>query len=397
MPFAQGIDSDIEEVTTVQANPTPSHSLSPPLIEIAPPSSPPPLESPVHDDIDVDINFEPYQKPYETPYSEPDYLEQFRDPYRESFRDPYMQEPHVEPYPEELEKVQEPKFEDYAIGISPDISPEDLQEKPVDVEESREVPIKYSSSELLEIQKEFDKEESEKIQIEEEIESEKPESLIEKEEPIEIREENDENIITEEKEEEKEQDEKVALTGVTIVGVIEKLPEEVMEEPLDNVADIPTSPKVVKQKSLETPRQLSSETSTEAAVEFQCQADDDADTSATITVIPTKVKTPSSSSSSLSSSHDELITDDITPSIQRVAQKQPSQEQPPTPPPPLPLTPPAHIRSLNDMQTKNFDSDSIDSINAIDCKIDDDNRESSASDSLQRTPPPLPQLSLEKR
>lgn len=101
-----------------------------------------------------------------------------------------------------------------------------------------------------------------------------------------------------------------------------------------------------------------------------------------ITIIP-KVKTPSSSSSSISSSHNELMVDDnIEPEMEN--------DRPPTPPPP-------HMGSLSEVEQQNYDSGSIESITAINCKIDDDNREDSSPQETP-TPPPLPPLlSLEKR
>lgn len=101
-----------------------------------------------------------------------------------------------------------------------------------------------------------------------------------------------------------------------------------------------------------------------------------------VTIIP-KVKTPSSSSSSISSSHNELMVDDnIEPEVEN--------DRPPTPPPPMLIT--------SDVEHQHSDSgNSVESINAINCKIDDDNREDSSPQETP-TPPPLPPLlSLEKR
>lgn len=143
--------------------------------------------------------------------------------------------------------------------------------------------------------------------------------------------------------------------------------------------------------------------------------DDEDETNTSVTVIQTKNKTPSSSSSSISSALNELAADEgnkslvdspkpnsqsfeaeishdtTSPPSQKSQKSQKSHKSPP--------------KKLNlihkDTRQRNFDSDSIDSINAIDCKIDDDNRDdSSPTDSMPPapTPPPLENvLSLEKR
>lgn len=135
--------------------------------------------------------------------------------------------------------------------------------------------------------------------------------------------------------------------------------------------------------------------------------EDDEDTNTSVTVIQSKNKTPSSSSSSISSALNELAPDDAhrsqsprvesprtnTQSIEaEIATRSPSSHK---------SSPPRRLNLTQERRARNFDSDSIDSINAIDCKIDDDNREdSSPTDSMPPapTPPPLGfPLSLEKR
>lgn len=176
--------------------------------------------------------------------------------------------------------------------------------------------------------------------------------------------------------------------------------------------------------------------------------DEDDDTNTSVTVIHSKNKTPSSSSSSISSALNELAADESAKTFQPVKSPPKSRQQsveaeiattsppsyksptlqksasfpkspttssvkshssshksPPTShksPPSTKASPPRKLRFHHrEPRGKNCDSDSIDSINAIDCKIDDDNRDdSSPTDSMPPapTPPPLGfPLSLEKR
>lgn len=173
--------------------------------------------------------------------------------------------------------------------------------------------------------------------------------------------------------------------------------------------------------------------------------DDDEDTNTSVTVIQSKNKTPSSSSSSISSAINELAADDVNrtspPSPtdspksrqQSVESRQQSveaeivstsppshrstpsrktspshkshssQKSPPVhkSPPSLKSSPPKRLNLYKEPRARNFDSDSIDSINEMNYKIDDDNRDdSSPTDSMPPgpTPPPLGfPLSLEKR
>lgn len=161
--------------------------------------------------------------------------------------------------------------------------------------------------------------------------------------------------------------------------------------------------------------------------------EDDEDTNTSVTVIQSKNKTPSSSSSSISSALNELTADDasrsppkIIDSPPKLIDSPPNLIQSPRPhtqsveaeivsssPPSHRSSPPSHkstshkssppkrLNLYQDKRGRNCDSDSIDSINAIDSKIDDDNRDdSSPTDSMPPapTPPPLGfPLSLEKR
>jgi hypothetical protein len=155
-----------------------------------------------------------------------------------------------------------------------------------------------------------------------------------------------------------------------------------------------------------------------------CDEDDDEKTNTSVTVIQSKNKPPSSSSSSISSALNELAADDASKSLSHpvespkprtqsveaeIATSSPSSHKSSSShkSPPLRKSPKSPPRKLNlyketpPSRHRNFDSDSNDSINAIDCKIDDDNREdSSPTDSMPQhpTPPPLGfPLSLEKR
>lgn len=144
--------------------------------------------------------------------------------------------------------------------------------------------------------------------------------------------------------------------------------------------------------------------------------DDDDETNTSVTVIQTKHKTPSSSSSSISSGLNELMADDVNKSLSHTVDSpksrtqsveaeiaSPSSHKSPSShrSPPSHKSPPKKLNLYKDTPRKNFDSDSIDSINAMDCKIDDDNRDdSSPTDSMPPapTPPPLENvLSLEAR
>lgn len=133
--------------------------------------------------------------------------------------------------------------------------------------------------------------------------------------------------------------------------------------------------------------------------------DDEDETNTSMTVIQSKNKTPSSSSSSISSAINELTIDETikcrpeqvkarTQSVEaEIATISPVSSQ---------KSPPRNLNLNSDARTRNFDSESTtDSMNAIDCKIDDDNRDdSSPTDSMPPapTPPPLGfPLSLEKR
>jgi hypothetical protein len=145
---------------------------------------------------------------------------------------------------------------------------------------------------------------------------------------------------------------------------------------------------------------------------FLPDEDDDEKTNTSVTVIQSKNKPPSSSSSSISSALDELAADEAHKTHSQVSSPKPPRTQSieaeivsSTPPsyksPPSHKSPPRKLNLQKDSRQRNFDSDSIDSINAIDCKIDDDNRDdSSPTDSMPPapTPPPLGfPLSLEKR
>lgn len=175
--------------------------------------------------------------------------------------------------------------------------------------------------------------------------------------------------------------------------------------------------------------------------------EDEDETNTSVTVIQTKHKTPSSSSSSISSTENELIADEMHKSPLQIADLS-------LPPPPMSTPPPtqffletefsaphspqstksppskkSHSSSRKSPSSSSLashkspksvsiqksppkkldfrrneshhDSDSIESINAMDCKIDDDNRDdSSPTDSMPptQTPPPLePLLLLERR
>lgn len=177
--------------------------------------------------------------------------------------------------------------------------------------------------------------------------------------------------------------------------------------------------------------------------------EDEDETNTSVTVIQTKHKTPSSSSSSISSAENELIADEMHKSPLQIADLSlppPPISTPPTPPvqffhesevsaphsPQSTKSPPSkksHSSSRKSPSSSSLashkspksvsiqksppkkldfrrneshhDSDSIESINNIDCKIDDDNRDdSSPTDSMPptQTPPPLePLLLLERR
>lgn len=134
--------------------------------------------------------------------------------------------------------------------------------------------------------------------------------------------------------------------------------------------------------------------------------EDEDETNTSVTVIQSKNKTPSSSSSSISSALNELALDDASKSHQQSIESPKSQTQSveaevALTSPPTHKSPPKRLNLQRESRVRNFDSDSIDSINAIDSKIDDDNRDdSSPTDSMPPapTPPPLGfPLSLEKR
>lgn len=134
--------------------------------------------------------------------------------------------------------------------------------------------------------------------------------------------------------------------------------------------------------------------------------EDEDETNTSVTVIQSKNKSPSSSSSSISSAFNELAPDDASKShshpIESPKPKTQSIEAEIVSASPSSYkSPPKQLNLYREPRGRNFDSDSIDSINAIDCKIDDDNRDdSSPTDSMPPapTPPPLGfPLSLEKR
>lgn len=217
-------------------------------------------------------------------------------------------------------------------------------------------------------------------------------------------------------------------------------PSEFLETDIDGPTHVPTS----------IPLQTSS----------SIQIDDDEDeTNTSVTVIQTKNKTPSSSSSSISSAQNELVIDNSNINLTEIIPPPPlsptfkaispplkpletdfdtpvspkfvkSPERVSSPPskksshsshsrkspsvsslksqhsnksPPKVIqhkSPPRKLEFYINERQRNADSDSIDSINAIDCKIDDDNRDSSPTDSMPPapTPPALEPLTLlEKR
>lgn len=134
--------------------------------------------------------------------------------------------------------------------------------------------------------------------------------------------------------------------------------------------------------------------------------EDEDETNTSVTVIQSKHKTPSSSSSSISSSLNELAADEgnnslVQPIDSPKPRTQSVEAEIVSNSPSSHKSPPRRLHLHKDTRPRNFDSDSIDSINAIDCKIDDDNRDdSSPTDSMPPapTPPPLEHvLSLEKR
>ena len=132
--------------------------------------------------------------------------------------------------------------------------------------------------------------------------------------------------------------------------------------------------------------------------------EDEDETNTSVTVIQPKNKTPTSSSSSISSALNELALDDANkPQIVESPKShtQSIEAEVVQASPPSYKSPPKRLNLQRESRARNFDSDSIDSINAIDCKIDDDNRDdSSPTDSMPPapTPPPLGfPLSLEKR
>lgn len=138
--------------------------------------------------------------------------------------------------------------------------------------------------------------------------------------------------------------------------------------------------------------------------------EDEDETNTSVTVIQSKNKTPSSSSSSISSAINELTVDDTTIKCQpeHIGSPKAQTHQPEvetviaSPVSSHHKSPPRNLNLNMDARARNFDSESTsDSMNAMDCKIDDDNRDdSSPTDSMPPapTPPPLGfPLSLEKR
>lgn len=132
--------------------------------------------------------------------------------------------------------------------------------------------------------------------------------------------------------------------------------------------------------------------------------EDDEDTNTSVTVIQSKNKTPSSSSSSISSAMNELVPDDAHKSQSSRVESPKSNFQSieaEISTRSFKHSPPKRLNLSLERRAKNLDSDSVDSINEIDSKIDDDNRDdSSPTDSMPPapTPPPLGfPLSLEKR
>lgn len=136
--------------------------------------------------------------------------------------------------------------------------------------------------------------------------------------------------------------------------------------------------------------------------------EDEDETNTSVTVIQSKNKSPSSSSSSISSALNELAPDDASKSLSHPLESPKPHTQSieaeivsASASPPSHKSPPKQLNLYRESRGRNFDSDSIDSINAMDCKIDDDNRDdSSPTDSMPPapTPPPLGfPLSLEKR
>jgi hypothetical protein len=248
------------------------------------------------------------------------------------------------------------------------------------------------------------------------------------------------------------------------VNVYEQEQEQQKDDYQIDVADVEENEKEEQFEVTipDTPPQIPTSHTLPTSSSIQIDEDED-ETNTSVTVIPIKNKTPSSSSSSISSAQNELIIDDsfkhaVSP-LKEISPPLKPLETDFDAPSPIPIMSPPTVRSpafvktppstksppskksyssskkspsLSSLSQKSHhsqhkspmkiqhakspprqlefyfnerqmqaDSDSIDSINAIDCKIDDDNRESeSPTDSMPPapTPPPLDPLTLlEKR
>ena len=346
MGFAQGIDSDIEEVTAPQA-PIPS-----------PPLYPPPEEPPIN--LPIEINEPELYEPEEFGMEVPLPVTFEHEELPESDVNVYEQQQSIEDNDDgnvaevEYEKIEdeEEPFEVTIPDASPPPPPNEFSESNIE----EQIPVEESEQDSIPPPPpaQFTLPTSSSIQLDE--------------------------------------DEDETITSVTVIPTKSKTPssssssissnEYIIDESNINISQIipPSSPL----KTISPPPK-------------PLETDFDAPISPKSIKSPTSARSPQSAKSPPSKKSNSSKK---SPSISSLSQKSLHSHKSSPKSHQHAKSPPRKLEFHIDERQKQMDSDSIDSINAIDCKIDDDNRDSSPTDSMPPgpTPPPLEPLTLlEKR
>lgn len=355
MGFAQGIDSDIEEVTAPQTAAPQASIPSPPLY-------PAPEEPPII--LPIKINEPELYEPEDFGMEVPQPMIFVHEALPESDVNVYEHQQSIEDNDDE--NVAEVKDEDKKIEVEEEPFEVTIPDAP-----PPPPPNEFSESN---IEEELAIEESEQDLIPPPPPA---QFILPKSSSIQIDEDEDETI-----------------TSVTVIPTKSKTPssssssissnEYIIDEPNINVTQImpPSSPPL---KTISPPPKP---LETDFDVPISPKSIKSPPLSARST--PTAKSPPSKKSNSSKKS----------PSISSLSQKSQHSHKSSPKSHQQAKSPPRKLEFHIDERQRQMDSDSFDSINAIDCKIDDDNRDSSPTDSMPPapTPPPLEPLTLlEKR
>ncbi|XP_070502371.1 proton channel OtopLc isoform X2 [Chironomus tepperi] len=346
MGFAQGIDSDIEEVTAPHAR-IPS-----------PPLYPPPEEPPINLSIVIDEpeSYEPEDFGMEVPL--PVTFEHEQLP--ESDVNVYEHQQSIEDNDDE--KGAEVEDEDEKIVVEEEPSEVTIPDAP-----PPPPPNEFSESNI-----------EEQISVEDTEEEPIPppppaQFILPKSSSIQIDEDEDETI-----------------TSVTVIPTKSKTPSS-------SSSSISSNEYIIDESNIDVsqiiPPPSSSPLKTISPPPKPLETDFDAPIS------PKSIKSPSSARSSPSAKSPPSKKSNASrksPSISSLSQKSQHSHKSSPKSHQQAKSPPRKLEFHIDERQRQVDSDSIDSINPMDCKIDDDNRDSSPTDSMPPapTPPPLEPLTL---